>query len=122
MNVVILVIILVCCLTFLIPAASNGVILSLLLILAVIGVIVIAKRNFDLKKHNLSKYDEDELIIQNVRKGGVIRLTNVDGQDEPLDLKVVDRNLYMEGDYSWYELECMDAKGEKYWVEVDDDD
>jgi len=39
-----------------------------------------------------------------------------------LELKVIGRNLYMEGDYSWYELECVRNDGEKVWIDVDDDD
>ena len=114
--------ILILVLVFTIPFASGGVIMSLALIMAIIALIVVAKRNLDIKKHNLNKYDENELIIQNVQKGGVIRLAHLDGQTGNLDLKVVSRNLYMEGDYSWYELECINADGEKFWIDVDDDD
>ena len=109
-------------LVFCLPVASGAVIMSIALIFATIAIIVIAKRNADIKKHNLNKYDENELIIQNVQKGGVIKLTNIDGQTEDLDLKVVSKNLYLEGDYSWYELECINANGEKFWIDVDDDD
>ena len=109
-------------LVFTIPFASGAVIMSLALIMAIIALIVVAKRNLDIKKRNLNKYDENELIIQNVQKGGVIRLALLDGQTGSLDLKVVNRNLYMEGDYSWYELECINADGEKFWIDVDDDD
>ena len=104
------------------PFASGGVVMSLILIVAITAIIVIAKRNFDIKKHNLNKYDENELIIQNVQKGGVIKLSHLDGQTGDLDLKVINRNLYMEGDYSWYELECINADGEKFWIDVEDDD
>ena len=75
-----------------------------------------------MKKTVLKDYDSEKLIIQNVQRGGVIRLLNVDGQNGDLDLKVVGRNLYMEGDYSWFELECVNAEGEKFWVDVEDDD
>ncbi len=101
--------------------ASTGAFSAIGLVLAVVAVIAIAKRNFDIKK-NTSKYGEDLLIIQNVKEGGVIKLANVDGYDQDLDLKVIGRNLYMEGDYSWYELECVRNDGEKVWVDVDDDD
>lgn len=101
---------------------SSGVLAALGMIFAVIAVIAIAKRNFDLKKSTLKRYGEDMLIIQNVKEGGVIKLANVDGYNEDLELKVVGRNLYMEGDYSWYELECVRGDGEKVWVDVEDDD
>lgn len=101
--------------------ASTGAFSAIGLVLAIVAVIAIAKRNFDIKK-NTSEYGEDLLIIQNVKEGGVIKLANVDGYDQDLDLKVIGRNLYMEGDYSWYELECVRNDGEKVWVDVDDDD
>ena len=100
---------------------STGFLAALGLIFAVIMLIVLAKRNFDLKQ-SISKYPEDLRIIQNVKAGGVIKLANVEGYDTDLDLKVISRNLYMEGDYSWYELECVRNDGEKVWVDVDDDD
>lgn len=103
-------------------AASQGVVGSVLLILAVIVLILVMKRNRDLYKHNFNKYDENALVIQNVQRGGVIRLTHVDGQTGTLDLKVLARHLYMEGDYSWFELECINSNGEKFWIDVDDDD
>ena len=122
MQVLIWGVVLFLVLAFWLPFASGAVIMSIALIFAVLALIVIAKRNTDIRKHNLNKYDENELIIQNVQKGGVIRLTHVDGQTGDLDLKVVSRNLYLEGDYSWYELECINANGEKFWIDIDDDD
>ena len=101
---------------------SSGFISALGLIFAVILIIALAKRNFDLKQKNLNQYPEDLRIIQNVREGGVIKLANVEGYVTDLELKVIGRNLYMEGDYSWYELECVRNDGEKVWVDVDDDD
>ena len=74
--------------------------LSLGLIAAVLMIIVLAKRNFDLKQ-SMNKYPDDMRIIQNVKEGGVIKIANLDEYDTDLELKVVGRNLYMEGDYSW---------------------
>ncbi len=100
---------------------STGFLAALGLIAAVILIITLAKRNFDLKQ-NMTKYPEDLRIIQNVKEGGVIKIANLDEYDTDLELKVIGRNLYMEGDYSWYELECVRNDGEKVWVDVDDDD
>lgn len=108
--------------TIFIPHSSTGVVISLMIILSVLGVIIIIRRIVEIKKRNISEYDENELIIQNVKKGGVIKIANVEGKLEPLELKVIGRNLYMEGDYSWYELECIDANNEKYWIDIDNDD
>lgn len=107
-------------LSVVIPVSTSA-FAAISLVLAVVAVIAIAKRNFDLKK-SISKYPENLLIIQNVKEGGVIKLANVDGYNQDLDLKVIGRNLYMEGDYSWYELECVRNDGEKVWVDVEDDD
>ena len=120
MYVVIYGIVILIILACVVPA-STGAFSAIGLVLAVVAVIAIAKRNFDIKKKT-SKFSEDLLIIQNVKEGGVIKLANVDGYDQDLDLKVIGRNLYMEGDYSWYELECVRNDGEKVWVDVDDDD
>ena len=100
---------------------SSGFFSGLGLVLAVVAVILILKRNMDIKT-SMKSYNDDSLIIQNVREGGVFKLANVDGYDSDLELKVIGRNLYIEGDYSWYELECIRPDGEKVWVDVDDDD
>ena len=95
---------------------------SVLLIISVILIILILKRNSELQKHNLKENDSEKLIIQNVKAGGVIRILNLEGFDTDLDLKCVSRNLYMEGDYSWYELKCVNADGQIFWIDIEDDD
>ena len=123
MNIVITVIIILFVLAIVLaPIFSGALIAALLLLTAIVVGIIIWKRNYEMKKTVLKDYDSEKLMIQNVQRGGVIRLLNVDGQDGDLDLKVVGRNLYMEGDYSWFELECVNAEGEKFWVDVEDDD
>ena len=122
MNIVVAIIILFIFIVVLAPIFSGVLIPALLLLTAVVIGIIIWKRNFEMKKSVLKDYDSEKLMIQNVQRGGVIRLLNVDGQNGDLDLKVVGRNLYMEGDYSWFELECVNAEGEKFWVDVEDDD
>lgn len=92
------------------------------LILAVIMVIAIVKRNATMINKIKDKYPADALIIQNVDVGGVMKIANIDGYDEDLELKVIGKNLYVEGDYSWFELECLKSDGEKIWIDVDDDD
>ena len=123
MNIVITVIITLFVLAIVLaPIFSGTLVAALLLLTAIVVGIIIWKRNFEMKKTVLKDYDSEKLMIQNVQRGGVIRLLNVDGQNGDLDLKVVGRNLYMEGDYSWFELECVNAEGEKFWVDVEDDD
>ncbi|MGN0018143.1 MAG: DUF4178 domain-containing protein [Candidatus Gastranaerophilaceae bacterium] len=101
---------------------SSGLLASLGLICAVILMIAVLKRNANIAEKCDDKYSKDMLIIQNVKEGGVIKIANVEGYNEDLELKVVGRNLYTEGDYSWYELECVRPDGEKVWIDVDDDD
>lgn len=100
---------------------SNGIAAATGLVLAVLVAIVILKRNSEVSaktKNNRSGLK----IISNVGVGGVFRLANVDGYDEDLELKVMRKHMYQEGDYFWYELECIKGDGEKAWVEVEDDD
>lgn len=91
------------------------------LALAIVLAIIFIKRNHDLKK-NIYKMPEDALHITNVDKGGIFRLTGVGENSEELNLKVLAKHLYREGDFYWWELECDKGDGEKVWVEVEDDD
>lgn len=63
----------------------------------------------------------EELVIQNVRAGGVIHLRAAGPDMEDMDLTVLARHVYRQGSYEWYELEC-DKGGEKVWLDVEDDD
>ena len=101
---------------------SSGLLASLGLICSVILIIAVLKRNANLADKCTDKYPKNMLIIQNVKEGGVLKIANVEGYDEDLELKVIGKNLYTEGDYSWFELECIRPDGEKVWIDVDDDD
>lgn len=100
---------------------SSSVLAATLAVLAVLVVIFIVKRNMDLRKQTGStKREKMHLHITNVDVGGVFKLSNVNGED--LELKVMKRHLYQEGDFFWYELECDNGGEDKVWVEVEDDD
>ena len=89
---------------------SNGIAAATGLVLAVLVTIVILKRNAEVTsktKNNRS----DLKIITNVGVGGVFKLANIDGYDEDLELKVMRKHMYQEGDYFWYELECIKGDG-----------
>ncbi len=105
----------------LIANMSNGVAAATGLVVAVLVAIIILKRNSELVQKTKNKRS-DLKIITNVGVGGVFRLANIDGYDEDLELKVMRKHMYQEGDYFWYELECIKGDGEKAWVEVEDDD
>lgn len=100
---------------------SNGIVAATGLVLAVLVTIVILKRNAEVTSKNKNNRS-DLKIITNVGVGGVFKLANIDGYDEDLELKVMRKHMYQEGDYFWYELECIKGDGEKAWVEVEDDD
>ena len=91
-------------------------------VLAVGLSVLIIMRNNNIKKQNTPDYDENALIIQNVKAGGIIKLAYLDGHEGEISLKVQSRNLYTEGDFYWYELECINNEGEKIWIDVEDDD
>ena len=118
MYVAIWTVVIMVSLMFLIPLIGTNIIfLGLGILLAVIFI----KRNIDLKK-NIYKMPEDALHITNVDKGGIFKLTGVGPNSEELNLKVLAKHLYREGDFYWWELECDKGDGEKVWVEVEDDD
>ncbi len=114
------VIILVFALIFIATLPSFG-ILSVFVVLAAALVLLMYKRNLDIKK-NIYKVPEDALHITNLDKDGVIKLTGVGINKEEMTLKVIARHLYSQGDYSWYEYECDKGEGNKVWLEVEDDD
>lgn len=118
MYVLIYGIILIIVLAFLVPIIGLNVIF---LILGAAIAFAIFKRNTELKK-NIYKVDEKELNVLNLDKGGIFKLTGVGANLEELNLKVLAKHLYQEGDFYWYELECDKGDGEKVWVEIEDDD
>lgn len=118
MYVVIWGIVIAVTLLFLIPIIGMNIIF---LALGILLAVVFMKRNADLKK-NIYKMPEDALHITNVDKGGVFKLTGVGEYSQELNLKVLAKHLYREGDFYWWELECDKGDGEKVWVEVEDDD
>lgn len=59
--------------------------------------------------------------IENVRKGGVLKLTSVGPEMEDMDLEVLSRHTYRQGASSWYELECSRGDG-KVWLTIEEDD
>jgi len=66
-------------------------------------------------------YPPDELRIENVQAGGVLRLSAIGPDLDEFDVTVLARHIYRQGNYQWYEFEC-DRGGEKVWLDMDDDD
>ena len=75
-----------------------------------------------LEAKNLPKpYEKDEIRIENVGPGGVIRLTGIGKDMEEFDLKVISKHTYRQIESTWYELEC-DKGEEKIWIDMEEDD
>ena len=66
-------------------------------------------------------YSKDELRIENVGAGGVLKLTSVGPNMEDFDVNIVSRHTYHEGEYTWYELEG-DRGDDKVWITLEEDD
>ena len=66
-------------------------------------------------------YSPDELRIENVEAGGVIRLTGIGPDLDDFDVKIIAKHTYRQGESSWYELEG-DRGEDKVWIDLDEDD
>jgi len=73
------------------------------------------------KRKKESTESPPEFILQNVEKGGVLTFTGIGENLDDVDVIVKSKNIYREGNSSWFELECA-AGGTTYWLEVNDDD
>lgn len=93
----------------------------LFLIIGGLVVWAIIMRNKSIHE-NLNKVPEETLHVVNLEKGGVFELRGVGETYKDYTLTVLAKHLYMEGDFSWFELECDDGTENKVWVEVEDDD
>ena len=67
------------------------------------------------------RYGPDELRIENVRKGGVLRLASFGSAARDIDVHVAARHVYSEGPYEWFELEGESELG-TIWLTVEEDD
>lgn len=66
--------------------------------------------------------DSEELLLKNVRAGGVVQLSRIGADMEDFDAKVIGRHAYRQGGFVWYELECDRGSSKKVWVEIEEDD
>lgn len=105
-------------------AMFGGSAMAMNIIFLIIGGLVvwaIIMRNKSIHE-NLNKVSEETLHVVNLEKGGVFELSGVGKEFKDYTLTVLAKHLYMEGDFSWFELECDDGTENKVWVEVEDDD
>ena len=94
----------------------------ILIILAVAAYYFWIRPLKQLEAKNLPKpYEKDELRIENVGPGAVIRLTGIGKDMDEFDLKVISKHTYRQVESTWYELEC-DKGEEKIWIDMEEDD
>lgn len=63
----------------------------------------------------------EELHLENVRQGGLIRLINVGENMDEYDINITARHVYRSDDGEWYELEG-DSGTDKVWISMEEDD
>lgn len=64
----------------------------------------------------------DQLSLENVGTGGMIRLMNVGKNMEEYDVNILSKSVYREGEnHEWYELEGDNGRN-KVWINLDVDD
>jgi hypothetical protein len=99
-----------------------SILLLLFIILAVGGLVYsISSSRSQAKKNSKAAEAAPELIIENVRAGGVIGLSGVGPAVEDFDLVVKSRHVYDEDGFLWYDLEC-ERGAETVWIGIEDDD
>ncbi len=70
---------------------------------------------------DMSAYSNQEQEIIKIMPGAVIKINHVGPDMQDLDLKVLAKHKYYQGNYEWYELEC-DAGDKKVWLTIEQDD
>jgi len=63
----------------------------------------------------------EELHLENVHQGGVIRLINVGENMDEYDVNITARHVYRSDDAEWYELEG-DSGTDTVWISLEEDD
>lgn len=73
------------------------------------------------KQTNKKPYSKTDLRIENIAKGGVLKLTSVGPNMEDFDIQIVSKHTYRQGESTWYELEGNRGDG-KVWIDMEEDD
>ncbi|MGM0443335.1 MAG: DUF4178 domain-containing protein [Fibrobacterota bacterium] len=89
----------------------------LILILIAVGLIIFFNRS-DSEKNDTSV---EELILQNLRRGGVFTLAGTGPDFDDQDFVVTRKSRYEEDGFSWYELTCSSGS-QQVWLEYEEDD
>lgn len=100
-------------------------IILVFIILAVVAVMTYFFWNSNRKKKKAKLPDPtpgaEELHLENVRHGGVIRLINVGENMDEYDINITARHVYRSDGAEWYELEG-DSGTDKVWISLEEDD
>ncbi len=103
--------------------------MDLFITLIVVGIVVLgfyvwrsrSKKGQDLIKEDMND-TSNELRIDNVKEGGVMRLRNIGTNMEEYDITILARHIYRGGDSEeWYELEG-DNGTKKVWISIEEGD
>ncbi|MBD3420001.1 MAG: DUF4178 domain-containing protein [Chitinivibrionales bacterium] len=94
---------------------------TIILIVILVAVIVYLLWQASRKNKAAPAQQEEKLSVENAGVGAVMSIRGVGPQYEDIDVIVAAKHVYREGSYSWYELVC-EAGGDKYWLEIENDD
>lgn len=102
-------------------------IVLILIIIAIAGMAYFfwnSNRNKKKKEEETAQHaapGTEELHLENVRQGGVIRLINVGENMDEYDVNITARHVYRSDDAEWYELEG-DSGTDQVWISLEEDD
>ncbi len=99
--------------------------MEIVLVFIILGIAAMAyflwKSKQKQKKEELPDPGAEELHLENVQAGGLIRLINVGENMDEYDITITARHIYRSDDSEWYELEG-DSGTDKVWVSLEEDD
>jgi preprotein translocase subunit YajC len=96
-------------------------ILLLILIIVIVYFWQKNKKKKAEKEESVDPLDNQQMSIENVQAGGLIKLTTVGENMDDYDVTISRRHVYKEGGYEWFELEG-DNGSSTVWLSVEKDD
>ena len=98
-------------------------IILVFIVLAIAALIYMFWKSKQTKKAGLPDpaTGNQELHLENVREGGVIKLINVGKNMDEYDVKITARHVYRSDAGEWHELEG-DSGTDKVWISLEEDD
>lgn len=96
-------------------------ILLLILIIVIVYFWQKNKKKKAEKEESVDPLDSQQMSIEKVQAGGLIKLTTVGENMDDYDVTISSRHVYREGGYEWFELEG-DNGSNTVWLSVEKDD